>query len=290
MGVEVLAAAVVAYLLRKAARVGRRADRELDQALDVGMDRLHEVVTARLGADTALTRLQEQAADGGEPTERTLRRAEDAIADAAEEDQGFAAQLEALVKALAARETAGGVNPPAAVTTLITITGGTQNGPMITGSVGHLTVHSPAPPPQPTPEQVRAAERRAEQDRHRQAERAAYHRFLGSLPQPNFQEVGWVKPKGLRSLGAQNKLEEISYSSEEVKRMLEEIQKLISEASGWPSSGMSKLSAYLMSLQPHEMSGFAPGWLTYYSKVSVDRYLDGLRQCVRVYFTEAGKT
>jgi hypothetical protein len=108
-GVEVLAAAAVAYLVRKLRRVGGRADAEVDRALEAGMDALHDLVSTKLGDDAALAALQEQVTTGGE-SERTVRRVTDAIAEVAETDEGFAATLQQLIGDLQRRDgSAGGV-------------------------------------------------------------------------------------------------------------------------------------------------------------------------------------
>ncbi|GAA3623785.1 hypothetical protein GCM10022419_131810 [Nonomuraea rosea] len=96
MGLELLIGYAVAYLVRKWKRVAGRADAEVDHALDSGMDRLHEVVRAKLGEDPALVRLEREAARGVE-SERSVQRVQLAIADAAEDDTTFAAQLEQAV-------------------------------------------------------------------------------------------------------------------------------------------------------------------------------------------------
>lgn len=102
-GIEVLAAMVVPYLVRKLRRVGTRLDADVDQALDAGMDKLEHLVTDRLRDDPALAALREQAADGAE-TERTVRRVTDAVADAAEHDEAFAQKLQETVDELQQRE------------------------------------------------------------------------------------------------------------------------------------------------------------------------------------------
>src|SRR5438094_10501057 len=104
VGLEALAALVVAYLWRKAKRVAGRADAEVDRALDAGMDRLHEAVGARLGAG-ALAPLRAQAVEGvDQPRAQAL---EGAIVDAARVDGEFAARLRQVVEALRAADPAG---------------------------------------------------------------------------------------------------------------------------------------------------------------------------------------
>ncbi|MET8451642.1 hypothetical protein [Streptomyces sp. NPDC005209] len=102
-GAEIAAGYVFAWLARKARRAAGRADAEVDQAVDAGMDRLHELVSSRLGPDPALERAGEEAGQGGvELSERTRRRLTDSLEDAAERDEDFAAALERLVEQLQA--------------------------------------------------------------------------------------------------------------------------------------------------------------------------------------------
>jgi hypothetical protein len=98
-GVEVAVGFVFAWLVRKAKRVGGRADGEVDRGLDAGMDRLHDLVSRRLGQDPALERAGEDAAEGrDELSERTRRRLTDSLEDAAERDPGFGRALADLVE------------------------------------------------------------------------------------------------------------------------------------------------------------------------------------------------
>lgn len=100
---------LIAWAWRKARRVGAGVDREVDQVLDVGLDRLHGLVSAKLGPDPALEKLQAEAMATGEASERTQRRVKDAIVEAAEEDSEFAAALEAILAELAQSAQAAGV-------------------------------------------------------------------------------------------------------------------------------------------------------------------------------------
>jgi hypothetical protein len=99
IGVEVLAGTAVGYLIRKAQRVAHRADGHVDDALDVGTDRVCGLVEGALGLDPVLTQLNEQS-QAGTASDRTIRRAEDAIAEKAEADVGFRQQLELLLTKL----------------------------------------------------------------------------------------------------------------------------------------------------------------------------------------------
>lgn len=100
---EIAVGYVFAWLVGKARRVAGRADAEVDRGLDAGMDRLHELVSAKLGDDPALERAREEAAAGlEEPSQRTRQRLELSLEDAAERDSGFAEAVEQAVKELQA--------------------------------------------------------------------------------------------------------------------------------------------------------------------------------------------
>jgi len=104
-GLEVVAAAAVAYLMRKAGRVGERVDEIVDEAVDQRLDRLAEVVGGKLGDDPGLAKLD---ALGEESSDVTRQRVALAIVDAAQDDPDFAAKVTELVTALQAQETATG--------------------------------------------------------------------------------------------------------------------------------------------------------------------------------------
>ncbi|MFJ6904113.1 hypothetical protein [Streptomyces griseoluteus] len=89
------------WLFKKAKRVGTRADQHVDEALDVWVDKLFELVKGKPEAAPVLTRLEQEAENGlAEPTERTRRRLEDALAQEAEDDPAFATELERAIKAI----------------------------------------------------------------------------------------------------------------------------------------------------------------------------------------------
>ena len=99
VGVELAVGYLFAWAVRKARRVAGRADAEVDQALEAGMDRLHDVVVSRLGSEPALERvIQEAASDLAEPTQRTRQRLQLALEDAAEHDTVFAEALRQAVE------------------------------------------------------------------------------------------------------------------------------------------------------------------------------------------------
>jgi hypothetical protein len=99
-GVELVAGYLAAWAVRKARRVAGRADGQVDRALDAGLDRLHDVVSRRLSGDAALARLEAEAAERGEVGGRTRQRVALAVAEAAEQDPGFATAVEDLVAQL----------------------------------------------------------------------------------------------------------------------------------------------------------------------------------------------
>lgn len=62
---------LVGWALRKARRAGGRLDAEADAVIDAGLDRLHEVVKAKLAGHPILTELVEEAEAAGEVSELT---------------------------------------------------------------------------------------------------------------------------------------------------------------------------------------------------------------------------
>jgi hypothetical protein len=100
VGLELVAGYLVAWAVSKARRVGRQLDEDTDLVLDASLDRLHDLVVTKLGDDPALARLEGEAAESGEVSERTRRRVADAVAEAAESDEEFSASLLGLIEAL----------------------------------------------------------------------------------------------------------------------------------------------------------------------------------------------
>ncbi|MFJ9121904.1 hypothetical protein ACIRJO_41040 [Streptomyces sp. NPDC102394] len=97
-GIEIAIGYLFGWAVRKAQRVAGRADGEVDRALDVGMERLHDMVSRKLGRDPALDRLAQEAASGCEtPSERTRQRVLLALEEAHTTDTGFAADLDQAV-------------------------------------------------------------------------------------------------------------------------------------------------------------------------------------------------
>ena len=100
VGLELVAGYLVAWAVRKAKRAGARLDEETDEVMDAGLDRLHEVIAAKLGTDPAIEKLEIEAAGGQQPSERTIQRVNLAIEDAAEDDSQFVTLLRAVLAEL----------------------------------------------------------------------------------------------------------------------------------------------------------------------------------------------
>lgn len=96
MGLELVAGYLVAWTVSKVRRVGQGLDGEVDHVLDVGLERLYEVVAGRLGTDPAVARLEVEATQDGATSERTGRRVQYAV----EEDEAFAVALQAMLAEL----------------------------------------------------------------------------------------------------------------------------------------------------------------------------------------------
>ena len=100
VGLELVAGYLVAWGVRKLRRVGTRLDEETDEVIDAGLDRLHDAISAKLGADPALGKLEDEVSQGLEPSDRTLLRIQDAVEEAAEGDPEFGVTIEALIARL----------------------------------------------------------------------------------------------------------------------------------------------------------------------------------------------
>jgi len=92
IGIEVVAGYLLAWLIRKASHVGKRVDEEVDHTLDLSMDRVHKVVSEKLGSDSAVAQLEAEA-HGQIKNDRTLQRVQLAIDEAADTDPAFRRNL-----------------------------------------------------------------------------------------------------------------------------------------------------------------------------------------------------
>jgi len=100
---------VIAWAVRKARRAAGRLDTEADAVIDAGLDKLHELVAAKLGAHPVLDDLGEEAAGGdGQVSELTRQQMELAVTAVARKDAVFGQAVTDLVARLrAAEQTAG---------------------------------------------------------------------------------------------------------------------------------------------------------------------------------------
>lgn len=100
VGLDLVAGYLVAWGVRKLRRAGKRLDEETDEVIDAGLDRLHDVIAAKLGSDPALAKLDADVSRGLDPSGRTLRRIRDAVEEATEDDPEFSTAIEALLAGL----------------------------------------------------------------------------------------------------------------------------------------------------------------------------------------------
>ena len=106
MGLEVAVGFLIAWAVGKARRAGKQLDGVADQVVDASAVRLRDVLLRKLGGDSAMQRLQLEAAETGTVSDRTQQRVTLALEDAVENDSQFAGELKA---ALAEAETGGTV-------------------------------------------------------------------------------------------------------------------------------------------------------------------------------------
>lgn len=107
----VVAGYVIAWAVRKVRRVGGRLDAEADGVIDASLDRLHEVVAAKLAGHPVLAELVEEAeaaGNGGGVSDLTRQQAELALAAAARKDDAFGQAVTELVARLREAEQAAG--------------------------------------------------------------------------------------------------------------------------------------------------------------------------------------
>ena len=97
-GVEVAVGFLIAWAVKKANRVGTRADAIVDDVIDRGLDRVHDVVSNKPGEDPALAQLESEAAHTATVSQRTRTRVELALEEAAEQDPQFGQHLHVAVE------------------------------------------------------------------------------------------------------------------------------------------------------------------------------------------------
>lgn len=148
----VVAGYVIAWALRKARRIGGRLDAETDQVIDAELDRLHEVVAARLGGHPVLAELVEEAEQDGEVTELTQQQIELALVAAARKDDAFGQTVTELVARLRDTEQARGSVVAGPGSTVFTgkARAKARDGGVAIGQAGHVHMNQePGGPPQP---------------------------------------------------------------------------------------------------------------------------------------------
>ncbi|WP_157537668.1 chromosome partitioning protein [Kitasatospora azatica] len=147
---EVAVGYIFAWAVRKARLVAGRADGEVDRALGAGMDRVHDVVSRKLGQDAALVQVVEEAnADPARLSEDSRQWLALSLNNAAKRDAEFAAELLAAVEAARVAERAARVQ---ASGDGVAIGGGVsmhaESGSVVAVRIdGPVTIGSPAPSP-----------------------------------------------------------------------------------------------------------------------------------------------
>jgi hypothetical protein len=150
----VVAGYLIAWAVRRVRRVGSRLDTEADAVIDASLDRLHEVVAAKLGGHPALAELVEEAAaagDAGEVSDRTRQQVELELTGAARQDDGFGQAVTELADRLREAERAS-QKPVLASPGSVVFTGNidvrAESGAIAVGQVGG-DVHVGQGPPDP---------------------------------------------------------------------------------------------------------------------------------------------
>jgi hypothetical protein len=150
----VVAGYVIAWAVRKARRAAGRLDAEVDRVIDGGLDRLHDVVEARLGGHPVLAELVEEAEVGGDAdgvSDLTRQRVELEIAAAARKDDVFGKAVTELVDRLREAERVAG-SPLIAGPGSAVFTGNAQaradGGGIAIGQAGAVNISQAPPDPQ----------------------------------------------------------------------------------------------------------------------------------------------
>ena len=145
----VVAGYIIAWAWRKARHVGGRLDAEADAAIDSLMDRLDEVVAARLAGHPVLTELIEDAGQEGQVSDRTRQHVELAVAAAARKDEAFGQAVTELVARL--REAERITTPVTAGPGSVVFTGDAhaeaRDGGIAIGQAAHVQIGREEPGP-----------------------------------------------------------------------------------------------------------------------------------------------
>ncbi|MEU1036566.1 hypothetical protein ABZ402_49820 [Streptomyces mirabilis] len=150
-GIEVAAAGyALAYLMRKARRAANQADVVVDEAIDAGMERVHDAVSRALSGDHAALgdAAAEASGESGEITQLTRKRVELALLAVVQGDPALRQEVETAVASLQATEKTKGIH----ITTGEAITiGGDVNLKAVGGSIVALRVRDVWPGASPQP-------------------------------------------------------------------------------------------------------------------------------------------
>jgi hypothetical protein len=145
---SVAAGYLIAWAVRKARRVAGRLDAETDAAIDSGLDRLHDVVAAKLSGHPVLAELVEEAAADGQVSDLTLQQMELAIRAAASKDEAFGRAVNEQVTLLRGAESASGTS----VVIFGDVRPKADNRGIAIGLANEVHFHGEQPgPPQPDP-------------------------------------------------------------------------------------------------------------------------------------------
>lgn len=99
-GTELAVGYVFAWAVRKARRAAGAADDVVDQAVDAGVERVHQLVTQRLGGAPALAQVEDEAtAESAELSPQARQFLQLALEYEAGRDAAFARALEEAVRA-----------------------------------------------------------------------------------------------------------------------------------------------------------------------------------------------
>jgi hypothetical protein len=88
-GIEVAIGVLVTWLARKAKRVVDQVNSDVDDVLDAGVAKLHELVVDKLGTDPAVVKLHTEVEETGDASERTKDRVRLAVEQTFDDDPGF---------------------------------------------------------------------------------------------------------------------------------------------------------------------------------------------------------
>jgi hypothetical protein len=144
MGLEVAVGFLIAWAVGKARRAGKQLDGVADQVVDASAVRLRDVLLRKLGGDSAVQRLQLEAAETGQVSDRTQQRVTLALEDAVDQDSQFADELKV---ALAEAEKNGGLVATTGGTVISGTANATGTSSVAIGAVGRDANVGQAPDP-----------------------------------------------------------------------------------------------------------------------------------------------